>query len=139
MGKARLSLAYRLPKSNLIKEGKQITHLGEVFDRIKQKHNLEREPEVTTTPHTSGEYTISIKLVQEPQIIRAALEDLIDSEIGVPDRVYTSNYLREEPKEKDEKLGFEIAKEVFGSAGYELKPYRLLFFLMHYDIKKRNS
>lgn len=133
MGIARLYVDYHLPDTDLITEDKQFTTIKEIFDRIKQKHSLDGEAWLGTPPR------IYMELVQEPQILKAALEDLVNSEAGVPDKVFPVSSFWGRGK-KEEKLGIEIAREVLEAAGYLLKPHRYLFlYITHYSVEKKEG
>lgn len=127
---ARLYVDYCLPGTDLRTEDEQIKTIKEVFEGIKQKHSLEGNAWVSTPNR------IYVELVQAPQILKAALEDLINSELGVPDIVHpvASFWGREK---REEELGIKIAQRVLGDAGYLLRPHRSFHvFTDYYSLEK---
>lgn len=84
---------------------KRITSIKEAFEEIKQKYDIYGK--VSTT-----DISVVVKLIQKPQAIRCALEDLF-SEAGIPHRIYGPEFPMDEQ-------GYRIAQEVFDSLGYTL-------------------
>lgn len=125
-----------LPSDDFARRAGQIGNSGQALVDTIQKYSLNGHIE------TRGP-TLSLRLIQEPQILRTAFKELINSELGAPSRIYPGSESRFSGiGDLEEKQGFEIAKEVLGSAEYELKPHHSIFHVFsflpeYYTVEKK--
>lgn len=84
---------------------KRITSIKEAFEEIKQRYDIYGKVSIT-------DISLVIKLIQKPQNVRSALEDLF-SQAGIPHRINPPEFIMDEQ-------GYKIAQESLNPLGYSL-------------------
>jgi hypothetical protein len=129
---ARVSIGYDLP-DDLIEKGQRIVALGEAFKGLQEGYDIRGEAELTYSESLPP--IVQMRLTQDPQTLKSALEYLVNLLKEVPSRV-DPPYEPWGRRRQEEKEEFRIAQKVLDSAGYSLEPCRFLFILWYNVLKK---
>lgn len=138
---AAVNICYRIACSSFRERIEQITNIAEALEEVRRGYDVYgRKGFYNFGGGFTADTSVLIELIQEPRILRAALEDLF-SKAGPPQKVfYPAHIFRNPDKGYDsqgEELGIRIVQEL-------LKPHGLLLEHCHslddyHVVKKKKS